>query len=370
MSRLARVLPRHAAVLVWVPVLLAAPALEVRSGPGPVVLALGLVALAATSCVVAVLKSWPCSSTVSTAAWVVLTVSVGIGSLAYDGWPPAWLLVAMTAGVTFRPAVALGAITLAVVLATSTLARGGASVEDVYSQAFVVALAGAAAATFSHLVATADALRRTRAQLVVAAVADERERFSRDLHDVLGHTLSVMVVKAQAVRRLVPTDPDAAAVHAADIEQIGRTALTHVRETVHAVRTLTLTEQLEAAHDALTAAGIRADVHTPTSSVDPAVGTPLAWALREGVTNVLRHSSASTCRIDLVRRGTSFELRVCDDGVGTPPPEHEGRIGGLDGLRSRLVAAGGELEVAPGPDGFSLTARVPAALDAAPERSR
>ena len=115
-----------------------------------------------------------------------------------------------------------------------------------------------ASTAFTRLLETVAELRRTRAELARVAVAEERERFSRDLHDLLGHTLSVMVVKAQAVRRLAATDPEAAAQHAADIERVGRTALLDVRQAVDAMRAPSLPEELAGARDALEAAGIRA----------------------------------------------------------------------------------------------------------------
>jgi two-component system sensor histidine kinase DesK len=192
-------------------------------------------------------------------------------------------------------------------------------------------------------------------------VAEERERFSRDLHDLLGHTLSVMVVKAQAVRRLVHSDPDAASQHAADIEQVGRSALLDVRQAVDAMRAPSLAEALAGAQRALDAAGIRTSVTSPTVMPDEVDGA-LAWVVREGATNVLRHSGASHCRIELSNGSGRLLLTMSDDGVGGPAQGtgHEvGRQGGLDGLRRRLVAAGGTLDVEPGADGFRLTATVP-----------
>ena len=133
-------------------------------------------------------------------------------------------------------------------------------------------------------------------------MAEERERFSRDLHDLLGHTLSVMVVKAQAVRRLVPHDPDAAAEHAADIEQIGRQALVDVRETVDAMRAPTLAEELDG-RATRPGRGRDRDRRSATAGPPTRRSEVLAWVVREGATNVLRHSGASACRIAAHRRG-------------------------------------------------------------------
>ena len=166
-----------------------------------------------------------------------------------------------------------------------------------------------ASSAFAALLDTVAELRRTRAELARVAVAEERERFSRDLHDLLGHTLSVMVVKAQAVRRLAATDPDAAAEHAADIEQIGRQALVDVRQAVDAMRAPTLRR---GAGRCATRARRRRHPRPRSTSADrasPADARTRCWpgSLREGATNVLRHSGASACRIALTdarRRGS------------------------------------------------------------------
>jgi two-component system sensor histidine kinase DesK len=106
------------------------------------------------------------------------------------------------------------------------------STAGIWSEGFVVLLAGVTTAMFLRLIETIEELRRTREELARVALAEERERFSRDLHDLLGHTLSVIVVKAQAVRRLVDRDPAAAAAHGGDIERVGREALVEIRQAV------------------------------------------------------------------------------------------------------------------------------------------
>lgn len=352
---------RHGAVLVWVPVILGGVLLDLPDGAAAVGASLCLVTAAAAACVVAVLTSWPRPTRRSAVAVGVLAAVVAAGSLVGPVWATAWLLVAMAAAVGLRWAAALVAVPASAVASAWTLARSGASQGEVLAQAFVVLLAGAAAAAFARLVATADELRRTREELAEAAVARERERFSRDLHDTLGHTLSVMVVKAEVVRRLVPADPVAAAAHAADIETVGRRAMAQLRDTVDGAVVPRLDDELQQARAALAAAGIRAVV-PPAPPVPAGAAVPLAWAVREGVTNVLRHSGASRCRVDVSADAEVVRLTVADDGVGGPEPGEPGepaRRGGLDGLRERLAAAGGGLEAAPGGDGFVLRAWVP-----------
>ena len=237
----------------------------------------------------------------------------------------------------------------------------------VWTEAFVVLLTLLASTAFTRLLETVAELRRTRAELARVAVAEERERFSRDLHDLLGHTLSVMVVKAQAVRRLAATDPVAAAEHAADIERVGRTALLDVRQAVDAMRAPSLPEELAGARDALEAAGIRATIDAGPTDLPDDSGAVLAWALREAVTNVLRHSGASACSIAVTEADGQLRLVVTDDGVGAPTPPSPAaivRAGGLDGLRDRVRAADGFVESGSTDGGFRLVASVPLRLGA------
>jgi two-component system sensor histidine kinase DesK len=356
------VVQRHAAVLVWVPVILGGVLLDLPGGAVAVLTDLVLVACAATACTLAVLASWPHPTRRSAVAVAGLAVVVTAGSLAWSSWTTAWLLVAMSAAVALPTSVAVAAVPASALVSAWTLSRFGATRDEVLAQVFVVLLAGVAAAAFSRLVATADELRRTREELADAAVARERERFSRDLHDTLGHSLSVMVVKAAVVRRLVPTDPVAAAGHAADIEAVGRRAMAQLRDTVDGAVVPSLPDELREAEASLATAGIRATVG-PVEPVPPAAAAPLAWALREGVTNVLRHSGASRCRVDVTHDTGRFRLTVADDGTGASGgvtyPASADRRGGLDGLRRRLAAVGGGLDVAAGADGFTVTAWVP-----------
>ena len=227
-----------------------------------------------------------------------------------------------------------------------------------WSEGFVVLLAGAASSAFAALLDTVAELRRTRQELARVAVAEERERFSRDLHDLLGHTLSVMVVKAQAVRRLAATDPDAAAgTRPTSSRSAGGRSATSARPSTRCGRRR-LAGELDEVRRALDAAGIATTVDWPAGQPSGKADEVLAWALREAATNVMRHSGASACRIELAERDGRLELTIADDGVGTPtlPPL---RLGGLAGLRDRLTAAGGELVVERPGDGFRLVATVP-----------
>lgn len=166
--------------------------------------------------------------------------------------------------------------------------------------------------------------------------AEDRDRIARDVHDVLGHSLTVLSIKAQLVRRTVDQDPQRAAEEAEDMERISREALAQVRTTVTALKAPELPGEIEVARSALQAAGI-----TPVVSVSATPGSGpelLAWALREAVTNVLRHSHATRCVIEL----SEDRLVVTDDGVGRGGSA-EGN--GLQGLRRRAATVGASVTI-------------------------
>jgi two-component system, NarL family, sensor histidine kinase DesK len=199
--------------------------------------------------------------------------------------------------------------------------------------------------------------RRERARL---AVADERDRIARDLHDLVGHSLSVIAVKTELARRLVTVDAERAENELADIDTVVRRALAEVRQAVTNYRQPTLAGELASARRAAASAGIDCRVDSPdTWSLPLPVDGALAWTVREGVTNVLRHSRAATCRIQLSIVDKSASLKIVDDGAGPTEPDHRGN--GLIGLTERVQALGGSLSSGAGPNGgFIVHVQVPA----------
>ena len=192
-------------------------------------------------------------------------------------------------------------------------------------------------------------LAHARGQLVELAVAQERARLARDVHDILGHSLTVITVKAELAGRLlegVGSDPRLARARAevADVEALARAALADVRATAAGTRTVSLPGELAAARQALEAAGITADLPIATDEVPARYRELFAWVVREGVTNVVRHSGASWCGVRLDATG----VEVCDDGRG--PGTAVGGTG-LAGLRGRADAAGCRLETGASPEG-------------------
>ena len=224
---------------------------------------------------------------------------------------------------------------------------------------FLTVALGFTMLAFRRLIATVIELRTARAEVARLAVADERLRISRDVHDILGHSLSVIALKAQVARRLMTSEPEAAAEAMGDVEMVARESLAEVRSMVTAYRQRSLSDELQGARDVLDAAGISFAV-TRDSIVPPApVDSLLAWTVREGVTNVLRHSRAHHCEISLKAGDGGFSVAIVDDGVGGVA---NAGGSGLHGLRERVGAAGGRLEAGPRQQGgFRLQAYIPQA---------
>ncbi|MEU8197241.1 histidine kinase [Microbispora amethystogenes] len=291
-------------------------------------------------------------------AAVVLAATAGFG----DNWLYLVVMLATATGIAVQGRV-LPLLLLAECAAALLLAvRGGAGLTDAAPLVWGTFTAGLIPAIIIRLWAAIHELKATREELARTAVTEERLRFSRDLHDLLGHTLSVMVVKAEAVRRLTRVDAEAATAQAADIERIGREALAEVRAAVTGYRGRGLSAELDAARAVLADAGIGAVVRTCPVRAAPEIDALLGWAVREGVTNVVRHSGAAACDIDLVEGDGRLLLEIHDDGPAREKaPGYGNEHGnGLAGLRERVRAVGGSLEIAAPPGGgFLLRVAVP-----------
>lgn len=225
---------------------------------------------------------------------------------------------------------------------------------------FFIWVVGIASIEDAEHLREAQRLRVDNARIGHLATAAERERIARDLHDVLGQSLTEIIVRAQLARRLTGTDAAQAAREVGEIERASRTALDEVRAVVRGWREVRLDEELDTARRSLEAAGIRLLLdRDETFDPAPSSETALALVLREAVTNVIRHADASCCTITLRREGTTDVIEVADDGSGCVATEGAGLLG----MRERVLALGGEFAPSDA-HGVTVTVRVPAGLPA------
>ncbi len=187
-------------------------------------------------------------------------------------------------------------------------------------------------------------LQRAREELARQAVTEERLRMARDLHDLLGHTLSLITLKSDLAGRLLEKDPRAATQQVHEVERVARQALREVREALAGYRQRNLRGELDGARQILEAAGIVCTIEYEPQSIPPAIDIVLAWVVREGVTNVIRHSRAQICLIRITSRDGIVRAEISNDGY----PREEGfaveRGSGLSGLAERVSNEGGKLE--------------------------
>jgi two-component system, NarL family, sensor histidine kinase DesK len=323
--------------------------------PGRLALALlGIVLFAAQYLEASLRPEAPTWSKIGRLAGMILTVAFECLLLPEEGmW---WLSqhVVIVAGLLFTPRLAtpliLGLVTAA--MGTQWLVSGRVDPMMLIELAF-----GASAMALRQLTFTLEELRQAREQLAQLAVAEERLRFSRDLHDLLGHSLSVMAIKSELAGKLLPARPEEAHRQMEDVQQSAREALRKVRATVAGYRQPTLQSELEGARQLLEAAGITPELEVDSEPLPLAVDNVLALAVREGVTNVIRHSRARRCRISIKFGPTLASLRVVDDGQPGEASTEGGT--GLLGLSERARALHGEVHAGRSGDGFELAVEIP-----------
>ncbi len=388
--------PRPWTRVIWFPLcycLLIGPVVDPEPGPGSVLAWVAAVAAAGafTGAVLSRYRAGPGPRVVGRVLLVglaLLAVAMTVGCSA--AWEALFILLAVGVGVVLVDRTGPFAVVAATVVATGSAAIADADTS--LTAGLTVLLAGFGSYAVNQLFVVVAELQRTREELARLAVAQERERFARDLHDLLGHTLSLVVVKAEAVRRLVPRDPAAAVEHAADIERVGREALTDIRHAVSGYRGAGLDRELTSARTALEAAGVVLTLDRPTTAgtLPDDAEILLGWVVREGVTNVVRHARASRCTISLQRTGPLTRLTIDDDGgpaagpggpggpagragsAGATATAQAGAGAGLLGLQERAAALGARLDSGRTATGFRLAVEVPDPTDpaspAGPER--
>jgi two-component system sensor histidine kinase DesK len=268
---------------------------------------------------------------------MVLLGEAGIASVVYIG-------VACVMVFPFRIAAPLVVVLTVLVIALGALEGWGSQV----GAAFAVMAASVAIFGMRTVISRNIDLLRAQEENAGLAVENERTRFARDLHDILGHSLTVITVKAELAQRLLDVDTERARVELADLERLSRDALSDVRRAVEGYRELTLPGELARARTALAAAEIDAVLPSSADAVPTELRELFAWTVREGVTNVIRHSRAQTCEIRL----TEHSVEVRDDGEGS---DASVAGSGLTGLTERAGAAGASVSVRTLAPGFSLS---------------
>jgi two-component system sensor histidine kinase DesK len=232
------------------------------------------------------------------------------------------------------PVVVAAFVTLVVPLAVPTWHEGLG-----WGPAISVAFTALMAYAFAEIMTANRALHDAHLEIAQLASQAERSRIGRDLHDLLGHSLTAITVKAALARRLASSDQKGSVREITEVEELSRQALTEVRAAVSEYRGVTLAGELARGKELLRAVGVVAELPTATDVVDPSHDQLLGWAVREGLTNVARHAHATRCTVTLM----PALVEIADNGIG-------GVVScgnGLNGLRDRVAAAGGTLEAGP-----------------------
>jgi two-component system sensor histidine kinase DesK len=298
-----------------------------------------------------------------------ITLLVLFLSLTY-GSAFSWLFLGISAiiGVTLPARRAFWTVTALTLLTlgVSVVSSGGIARTDWLQIIPLVLLVRGLGLDMTGLTRLAKALgelSEARRELARQAVVEERLRVARDLHDLLGHTLSLITLKSELARRLIEKDSTQAVQEVLEIERTARRALREVRETIAGYRQGSLASELDGARQILKAAGIVCNVEQATGAFPQGIEVPLAWAVREGVTNVIRHSRAKQCLLRITRVDGYACVEVTNDGYPGPDQIVNQTGTGLSGLAERITALGGEIQAGSSSfenrPGFRLMVRIP-----------
>jgi two-component system sensor histidine kinase DesK len=292
---------------------------------------------------------------------VILGLGVALGLAYGPDWAGLMIYVAAAAAATLPHCWVWPAVLAAAAACAAVQVAGHSS--GLLVLPVICLLTGLAMQGTGQLITLNRELQEAREELAHSAVAEERMRFARDLHDLLGHSLSLIALKSELARRLAEVDPPRARQEMADVEEAARRALAEVRDAVSGYRQVSCAQALAEARAALTGAGIVVRLPDSVPVLPGGVDAALGWVVREATTNVLRHSGAGRVTVELTEDGVRAVLAVTDDGGGAG--ERGTLLGsasgsGLAGLRERVAALGGELVAGPvDGGGYRVRAEVP-----------
>jgi two-component system sensor histidine kinase DesK len=274
----------------------------------------------------------------------LLALALGLGMVSKGNWSVIAVYAFAIAGAMRPPRLALLGVGLCLVVLCS-FSLGFGLPWQVWVMGLFFGVIVAVANFFSaELVAKNAELRRSQEDVRIMAAAAERERIARDLHDLLGHTLTVVAVKSDLAARLIDIDPARAKAEMQDLQQTARTALADIREAVAGMRRVPLSAEVAQARNALAAVDTALSFRAPPQALPPPVEEALAMVLREGATNVVRHARASRCDAAVEIAGNAVRFTLSDDGIGGALREGNG----IAGMRARIAALGGTLHLAAG----------------------
>ena len=273
--------------------------------------------------------------------WIVggLDVLAAVGSIWNPGAMSFWIYGSALVPFGFAPRQAFMVLIGQVALGASVSALLHAPWWYYISSVVISALIGAMTIQARAKEAATERLRVAQEEVERLAKLAERERIARDMHDLLGHTLSVVVLKSELAQKLMSRDPAKAMQEMAEVERISRQGLAEVREAITGYRSSGLAAEIEQVRGTLTAAGIDTTIEARSVKLAPAQESALTLALREAATNVIRHAAATKCHIRFYAQDGSALMEVQDDGRGSDAPFGNG----LSGMSERIHALGGVL---------------------------
>ena len=325
-----------------------------------VVLALGSYAV---SFVGLVLANNPWTGVTTRLTWCMLGVTTALAVvyplLFGDSWGAVPIYLGVAYAMALPPRWAGRGVAVATVLTLVLCLAAGASGGVTALLAFETLTIGLLMLGFRTSRILVVELREARGEVARLAAGEERLRISRDLHDLLGHTLSLIVLKSEVASRLADRDPAKSLAEVHDIETVARQALTDVREAISGYSQRDLADELQNARSVLAAADVELTTTTSGTPLPDQVDGLFGWAVREGVTNIVRHARARTAVITIRREQGTAVLEITDDGPGLDEPMASPG-NGLRGLGERVAASGGTVDAGPRTDGgFRLSVRAP-----------